>query len=287
MNLCAEELPELIVIAGPTASGKSALALETAQRENGEIVSVDSMQIYRGLEIGTAQPDAEAKKAVKHHLTGIYSFMTPVDVYKYTALAEQAVRDIANRGKLPVLAGGTGLYLRALLYGIDDLPADRALRSELDAAYDSDAGFPDLCARMAELDPAGLDKWRNCRRRLIRALEVRLLTGKSLLELQKMNYSRPRCRFRLIKLDPPADELRARIRERAEKMLAGGWIEEAEAAIKAGLLESPTAHQAIGYRLIDAFLRGEFSRDELLERICAATRQYARRQRTWFRHQKP
>ena len=176
---------ELVVIMGPTASGKSALALDVARRRGGEIVSVDSMQLYRNLEIGTAQPTAEERREIPHHLVGCFDFHQRIDVFTFVRLADAAVADIRRRGKLPVLAGGTGLYLRAFLYGLDDLPADPALRKKLDAAYDSEAGEGALRERMAELDPAGLERWAGCRRRLIRALEVRLLTGKSILELQK------------------------------------------------------------------------------------------------------
>ncbi len=278
---------EITVIMGPTASGKSALALDLARRYGGEIVSVDSMQLYRGLEIGTAQPTAEERKQIPHHLVGCFDFHTRVDVFTYVKLADQSIAQIRARGRKPILAGGTGLYLRALLYGLDELPADRELRRKLDETYDSDAGAEALKRRMAELDPDGLARWGNCRRRLIRALEVRLLTGKSILELQKNPFDELRYPVRAWRLDPPADELKARIRSRARRMLENGWIEEASAAVKARLLETPTAHQAIGYRLIADYLAGKFGYEELYERISTVTWQFARRQRTWFRHQHP
>ena len=278
---------ELVVIMGPTASGKSALALDVARRRGGEIVSVDSMQLYRGLEIGTAQPTAAERGEVPHHLVGCFDFRERIDVFTFVRLADAAVADIRRRGKLPVLAGGTGLYLRAFLYGLDDLPADPELRKELDALYDSDAGEGALRERMAGLDPAGLERWAGCRRRLIRALEVRLLTGKSILELQTNPCDRLRYPVRAWRLDPEPEALKARIAARARKMLESGWIEEAEAAVAAGLLRSPTAHQALGYRLIADHLAGKFGADELLARISTATWQFARRQRTWFRHQHP
>ncbi len=278
----------LLVIMGPTASGKSALALECAERLGGEIVSIDSMQIYRGLEIGTAQPSTAERLRVPHHLVGIRDWRERVEVVGFCRLADAAIAAIRSRGRLPVLAGGTGLYLKALLYGLDDLPADPALRAELDARYDHAAGEVELAARMRELDPAGWERWKNCRRRLIRALEVRLLTGKSLLELQSGGAaSRPRYEFRAYRIDRPAEELKARIRLRAAAMLNGGWIEEAAAAIAAGLLTSPTAHQALGYRLIGDYLAGRLDRNRLTEAIATATWQFARRQRTWFRHQNP
>ena len=207
--------------------------------------------------------------------------------FKIEKSADRAIAEIRARGRLPILAGGTGLYLRALLYGLDDLPADRELRRELDEAYDSDRGEEALKQRMAKLDPAGLARWENCRRRLIRALEVRLLTGKSILELQNNPFDELRYPVRAWRLDPPAEELKERIRIRARKMLDSGWIEEAAAAVKAGLLETPTAHQAIGYRLIAEHLAGKLDLETLHERISTVTWQFARRQRTWFRHQHP
>ena len=277
----------IVVIMGPTASGKSALALETARRLGGEIVSFDSMQVYRGLEIGTAQPTAGEKALVPHHLTGIFDLDKRVDVCSFTALAEEAVRDILSRGKIPVLAGGTGLYLRTFLYGMDDMPGDRQLRSKLDELYDAPEKEPSLHAKMRELDPEALEKWGSCRRRLIRALEVKLLSGRSILELQGNSPRVLRPGVRAFKLELPPDELNARIAARTEGMLRKGWIEEAEKAIARGLLETPTAHQALGYKIIAKFLKNEFSREELKEKLITATRQYARRQRTWFRHQHP
>ncbi len=277
----------IIVIMGPTASGKSRLALETAQKINGEIVSFDSMQVYRGLEIGTAQPTAAERQMIPHHLVGIYDIHQRLDVYTFTELAEKAVQDILQRDKVPILAGGTGMYLRSFLYGMDDMPGDRKIRAELDELYDAPEKEAALHARMAELDPAVLEKWRDCRRRLIRALEVKLVSGKSILELQQNLDRKLRYDVQAFKLDLAPEVLNRKIAARTEVMLQEGWIEEAEAAIKAGLLETPTAHQALGYKLIASYLNGEFSLAELKEKLIIATRQYARRQRTWFRHQHP
>lgn len=278
---------DIVVIMGPTASGKSALALEWAERRNGEIVSIDSMQIYRGLEIGTAQPTAEERRRIPHHLVGIMDIHERQEVFSFCARADAAIADIVARGKLPILAGGTGLYLRSLLYGLDDLPNDPALRAELDREYDSPAGESALHARMRELDPAALAKFSNCRRRLIRALEVRLVTGRSLLELQGAVKPKLRYAVEAWRLDPPAEELKARIASRARAMLDAGWIDEARRAIAAGLFDTPTAHQALGYRIIGEYLQNRFDRVELEQRLVTATWQFARRQRTWFRHQHP
>lgn len=278
---------ELLVISGATASGKSALALEAAKRLDGEIVSIDSMQLYADLPIGTAQPNEEEKAQIPHHLTGIYELDERSEVFRFCAEADGAIADIRKRGKLPILCGGTGLYLKALLYGLDDLPGDRELRKELDEQYDSEAGEKLLLARMKEVDPQAFEKWQSCRRRLIRALEVFMLTGKSIIELQQGRRAELRYKVKSFVLERESFELKMRIARRAEKMLDSGWIAEAEAAIAKGLFTTPTAHQALGYKQIAAYINGEFDRKTLLEKLCTATWQYARRQRTWFRHQHP
>ena len=277
----------LLVISGATASGKSALAFAAAKRLNGEIVSVDSMQLYRDLPIGTAQASEKEKQEVPHHLTGIYELRERSEVFRFCAEADAAIADILSRGKVPVLCGGTGLYLKALLYGLDDLPGDRDLRKKLDDLYDSEAGEKLLHEKISTLDPAAFAKWKQCRRRLIRALEVFMITGKSIVELQQGKRQQLRYDIHAFMLERESSELKERIAHRAKTMLDSGWIEEADSAIKAGLFSTPTAHQALGYRLIDQFIKGEFSRQELFEKICTATWQYARRQRTWFRHQHP
>ena len=277
----------LRVIMGPTASGKSALALEYAEKLNGEIVSVDSMQLYRGLEIGTAQPSAAERRQIPHHLVGVWDIHEKADVFRYCTAADAAIGDILSRGRTPILVGGTGFYFKALLNGLDDLPGDADLRRELDEKYDSPQGEAALRATLAELDAAAEVKFRQCRRKMIRALEVRLLSGKSILELQQNNSARRRYDFQAVRLEMPAAKLNERIALRAEKMLASGWIEEAQRAIDAGLLNTPSAWQAIGYAIISEYLDGKLKFDQMLEKIITSTRQYARRQRTWFRHQHP
>ncbi len=279
----------LIVVMGPTASGKSAMALELAAAHGGEIVSADSMQLYRDLPIGTAQPTAEERRRIPHHLVAIYDLAVRADVYAYVALADRAIADIRRRGRVPVVAGGTGLYLHALLYGLDPLPGDETLKTRLDGEYDDPARLAELQARLAAAgDAAVVVRFGNNRRRLIRALEVRLLTGRSILELQAAQ--RPHLRYPLAlarKLEWSREELKRRIAVRVEAMLEAGWIDEAERAIAHGLLVSPTAHQALGYKIIARYLAGEISRAALPEAIATATWQFARRQQTWFRHQHP
>ena len=271
---------------GATASGKSALALDFARKNNGAIISADSMQIYRDLPIGTTQPSEAERREIPHYLVGECDLNEPSTVHEFVRRAEKAIREIEAAGRTPVLCGGTGFYLKALFYGLDDLPGDAALRAELDRTYDRDDAFDALREKMRELDPAALARWHDCRRKLIRALEVRLLTGRSMLE-QQTHAGKLRFPVEAKIVSRAPDELRQRIARRTDEMLKAGWIEEAEAAIAKGLLTSPTAHQALGYDIIGEHLAGRLTYDEMRERIVIATGQYARRQRTWFRHQHP
>ena len=277
---------QLIVYIGCTASGKSAAALLEAERLGGEIISCDSMQFYKDLPIGTAQPTMEERARVPHHLVGTLELDQRMTVTDYCRLAEKTVAEVRSRGNVPILCGGTGLYVKSFICGMDDLPADVDLRNQLDEKYDSVSSKPALFDEMRRLDPAALEKWQNCRRKLIRALEVRLISGKSILSFQSgQNDRRFPCKVRLIERE--SDCLKERIRQRAGLMLQSGWIEEAEAAIAKGLLATPTAHQALGYKIIAEYLNGSFDRSTLLDKLATATWQYARRQRTWFRHQAP
>ena len=279
--------PQILVFLGPTASGKTALALECARRFHGEVVSADSMQLYRGLDIGTAKPSPEEQKEIPHHLLGVLDTEIRADVYWFCREAEMAIAQIRARGKLPIIAGGTGMYIRALLYGLDNLPGDAALRKTLDAQYDSEEGYEALAQRMQTLDPKAFEKFKTHRRKLIRALEVRLISGKSILELQNQCERKLRFPVKAFFLDWDREELKKRIRLRTHLMLEAGWIQEAQSAIAAGLLETPTAWQAIGYKEIGEYLHGNLSYQELEERISTVTWQFARRQLTWFRHQHP
>ena len=278
---------ELIIIGGPTASGKSALALDIARKYNGEIVNCDSMQLYKGLDIGTAKPTAAERAEIPHHLLDVYEITERSDVYKFRQTALDCINDILNRQKLPVLVGGSGFYLKALTQGLDDLPGDVELRKKLDERYDGDENFAELRKVMSSKDPAALEKFYNHQRKLIRALEVFELTGKSILKLQKSTPEPFPFKYRFITLLPEREILKNKIRRRAEIMLEHGWLEEARKALDAGLLNTPTAHQALGYDEIGKFLNGNSTKEQLIERISTKTWQFARRQYTWFRHQHP
>ncbi len=277
----------ILVIMGATASGKSTAALELAERFGAEIVSADSMQLYRGLDIGTAKPTGAEQARVPHHLLDVRDMAQPADVYSFIADADAAVRDIQARNRRVIVAGGTGMYLKAWLYGLDELPGDAAVRAELDREYDNPAGFGRLKSDMAEIDPVDLEHFGHHRRKLIRALEVFRLTGTPLAELQGRKERTLRYDVVAWYLDWPREELKARIAARTRQMLRDGWIDEARPLLAAGLLETPTAHQALGYRPIGEYLAGRLTLEELTGRIATATWQLARRQITWFKHQHP
>lgn len=274
------------VIMGPTASGKSDLALAVARASGGEILSADSMQQYRGLDVGTAKATPAERREIPHHLIDILDIGEKSDIFRYCERAESAVRDILSRGARPVMEGGSGLYLHAFLYGLDRLPADPGLRKELDDRYDNEEHFPELQAIMAVRAPADLEKFGTHRRKLIRAYEVLTLAGRPMTELQSGTRA-PREGFRQFLLVWDRAVLRERIFQRTERMLDSGWIEEAERMIAAGLLTSPTAWQALGYARIGEYLDGRITKTELRDKIAFATCQYARRQMTWFRHRHP
>ena len=278
---------KILVICGPTASGKSDLALRIAAETNGEIISADSMQLYKGLNIGTAKPSGDERRRVPHHLIDLFDFSKRVDVYVFLELAEQAIREIHSRGRLPVIAGGTGMYIRALLYGLDPLPGNHELRAELDRLYDHDEGFVRLKELMREKSPDDYERWHNHRRKLIRALEVHTLTGQSISALQTLHRPRLRYDATVWSLVRDREELKQRIALRTNLMLEAGWVEEARAAINAGLLEAPTAWQALGYSIIGEYLNGKIDYEAMRQRIITATWQFARRQITWFKHQHP
>ena len=277
----------LFVIMGPTASGKSALAIEMAKALNGEIITADSMQVYCGMDIGTAKPSLDEQNQVPHHLIDIVEMDQRVDVFMYVKLAKECIADIRKRGKLPILAGGTGMYIRAILYGLDQLPSDRGLRGELDNLYDNDQGFESLKELMRTKDPIDYEKWHMHRRKLIRALEVFELTGKSITELQKVWEYKLQTDAIVWNLFWDRIVLRQRIFERTDIMLKQGWIDEAKQLIDLGVFDSPTAHQVLGYKFIKMYLDGDISHEEMSNQIATKTWQLARRQRTWFKTKHP
>src|SRR5438876_4497770 len=272
-------------LAGPTAVGKSEVALLLAERVGGEIISVDSMQVYRGLDIGTAKPAAEERKRVPHHLIDVMDLTEPFDVAQFVTRAHRAVAEIQARGRVPILCGGTGLYFKALLEGLGQAPpSDAALRAELEATP-----LPELLAELQAGDAAAyrVIDHKN-RRRVIRAVEVLRLTGKPFSTQRALWPSkgeRNSARSCFFGLDRAPADLHARIDARVDQMFARGLIGETKALLARGLEQNRTAMQAIGYRQVVEHLRGQRSLAETVALIKQRTRQFAKRQRTWFRHQ--
>ena len=278
--------PSAIAIIGPTASGKTALALEVAERFNGEIVSVDSALVYRGLDIGAAKPSADERARVPHHLLDVRD---PWQVYSAADFAHDARRamdDIAARGRLPVLAGGTGLYFQALLEGLAALPpADAALRDRI-AARAQQAGWPALHAELARIDPVAAARIHpNDPQRLSRALEVFRITGKTMTELtQQAGCELP---YRTLQYAiAPTDRalLRQRIAERFDAMLEQGFEAEVRQLFERGDLSPDLPSiRCVGYRQMWDYLAGVIDYEEMRYRGTVATNQLAKRQLTWLR----
>jgi tRNA dimethylallyltransferase len=272
--------PPPVVIAGPTAVGKSAIALALAEAIGGEVISVDSMQVYRGLDLGTAKPTVAERQRVPHHLIDVADLTESFDAARFVALARRACEDIRARGRVPVLCGGTGLYFQALGAGLGEAPpADAALRAELEATPRER-----LLAELRERDPAtfaNIDQKNP--RRVIRAIEVIRLTGRP--------FSEQRARWeRTASFTPHTfgftrapEDLRGRIAARVDEMFRRGLVEETRQLLTRGLARNPTALQAIGYRQVVEHLRGERPLAETIELVKTRTRQFAKRQLTWFR----
>jgi tRNA dimethylallyltransferase len=287
-----------ILIAGPTAVGKSQIALQLAERIGGEIISADSMQVYRGLDIGTAKPPLAERARVPHHLVDICDLTESFDAAQFARLAHRAVTEIRSRGRVPILCGGTGLYFKAFLEGLGETPAaDAKLRAELEATP-----LEKLLAELRERDPVTYEKIdRKNPRRVIRAVEVIRLTGQPFSKqradwnLGGLAFCRPKNQGRRHAVPPKTDffcftrtptDLHARINARVDAMFAQGLVDETRELLKRGLAENKTAMQAIGYRQVAEHLRGERSFAETVELVKIRTRQFAKRQLTWFRAQK-
>ena len=277
----------VVLLAGPTAVGKSEIALLVAERLGAEILSVDSMQVYRGLDIGTAKPSATDLARVRHHLVDIVGISDSFDVAQFLQRARSAVADIQARGKVALLCGGTGLYFKALLEGLGEAPPrDAQLRARLEATP-----LPELLRELAERDPVTFERIdRQNPRRLIRALEVIRLTGKPFSEqraawARESTASSPGLPF--FGLTRSAEDLRRRISARVDEMFRRGLVAETEQLLPRGLATNATAMQALGYRQVAEHLRGVRSLPETIELVKIRTRQFAKRQMTWFRRQVP
>ncbi len=249
------------------------------------------MQVYKGLEIGTAQPDAEEMAAIPHHLIGIFRIQEPYDVNRFLNLAASVREDVHKRGKQAIIVGGTGLYAKSLVYGHALLPANAELFEQLKSILDSPGGRiqleDELSAVAQGRENIPKDILLNSRR-LLRAIEVVRLTGRTPWELNN-STNQPKEEYKQFVILPELELLKQRIRQRTAAMMKKGWVQEAQRAIGNGLMETPTARQALGYRDIAEFLSGNGpdSLPELEELLVSRTIHYARRQFTWFKHQHP
>ncbi len=284
--------PRAIALMGPTASGKTAYALALAQRLGGEIVSVDSALVYRGLDIGAAKPTPEEQARVPHHLIDVREPWQPYSAAEFAADARRAIDDIVARGRLPILAGGTGLYFRALLEGLSDMPeADAAVRAQLDA--DADAiGWAALHARLAQVDPEAAARIHATdAQRIQRALEVHMLSGRPISQWQReaRGTRLPLKVLKLVLAPPERALLHARIECRFDAMLDAGFLDEVRRLRALPELQSHPrpldlpALRAVGYRQGWEHLDGATTVAEFRDRAIAATRQLAKRQFTWLR----
>lgn len=279
--------PKILVITGPTASGKTALAVELAKAHNGEVVSADSMQIYRRMDIGTAKPTPGEMQGIPHHMIDVADPEEDFSVARYVDMAAAAVDSVLARGRLPILAGGTGLYIDSLLSGRTFAAFDEAspLRAQLEARYAREGG-PALLRELAQADPDTAARLHpNDAKRIVRALEVWLSTGKTITQHNRDTAALPpRYRALTLTLDfQRREDMWERINRRVDRMMAAGLAEEVRALLRSGVPERCTAMQAIGYKEMAAALRAGGDTAAAAEEIKLRSRQYSKRQRTWFR----
>ena len=272
----------VIYITGATASGKSALAMRLANTLGGEIISVDSMQVYCGLNIGTAKPSAQEQNEIQHHLIDVAQLSEAFDAAQFVSLAQQALKLIWKRGRVPIFCGGTGLYFRALIEGLGESPpSDESLRDEL-------ALMPieSLVAELQTKDPEAAKQvdLKNPRR-VLRAIEVIRLTGRPYSE-QRIGWNNvDKAPQNLFCISREVDVLNQRIHKRVDEMFNQGLVEETQTLIKKGLRNNCNACQALGYRQVLDLLDGKLDLENVVQQVKTKTRQFAKRQRSWFRNQ--
>lgn len=274
----------ILCIAGPTASGKTALAVELAKDLNGEVVSCDSMQVYRRMDIGTAKPSREEMQGIPHHMIDVAEPDEDFSVSRYCAMAAPIVDDIVARGKTAIIAGGTGLYMDSLIRGNDFAPfPSTGVRERLEAEA-NEVGLPAMLTRLREIDPDTADRVFD-RKRILRALEVYLETGETITEHnRKTRLIPPKYTPLWLGLDfADRGELYRRIDKRVDIMLEMGLMEEIRSLLDSGIPEKCTAMQAIGYKEFVNALEGREPLSQAAEEVKKASRHYAKRQLTWFR----
>lgn len=276
--------PKVIVICGPTASGKTSLSISLAKKINGEIVSCDSMQIYKEMDIGSAKPTVEEMQEIKHYLVDFVSPEKRYSVSEYKEDASKAIEEIINKGKTPIIVGGTGLYLNSLIYNIqyNEMEVDLNYRRELEKEAE-EYGLEVLYNRAKEIDPEAMEKVSaNDKKRIIRVLEIYNATGRNKTELEKKSRKEVPYNYLIFGINMERSILYDRINKRVDIMLEQGLIEEVKNLINK-YSNMPTAMQGLGYKEVKEFLDGNISKEEMIEKIKMETRRYAKRQITWFK----
>ena len=279
---------KVIAICGPTASGKTALSIELAKKINGEIVSCDSMQIYKYMNIGTAKPDTQEMKSIKHYLLDIVEPNERYSVADYKRDAKKAIKEIIEKGKVPIIVGGTGLYLDSLIYEIEyqNIEFDEEYRKKLEKQVE-EIGLETLYEEAKKIDPEAIEKISsNDKKRILRILEIYHATGKNKTEQEKESRKKEvEYDYRVFAINWDREVLYNRINKRVDSMIEQGLIEEVKEILKK-YDEFPTAMQGLGYKEVVQYLKGEYTKEEMIEKLKMETRRYAKRQLTWFRKSK-
>lgn len=278
--------PKVIVIVGPTASGKTALSIELAKKIDGEIISCDSMQIYKDMNIGSAKPTIEEMQGIKHYMIDIAEPTERFSVAEYKKRSEEAIDEILQKGKVPIIVGGTGLYANSLIYNIEynEIMLDEEYRKNLMEIAETEAGLATLYEKARSIDPVAMEKISsNDKKRIIRVLEIKHSTGKNKTELElESRKNEVKYEYKVFAINMPREILYNRINKRVDIMIENGLIDEVENIIEK-YKEFPTAMQAIGYKEIVMYLKGELTKQEAIEKIKQESRRYAKRQITWFK----
>ncbi len=280
--------PKVIVICGPTASGKTVLSIQLAQKINGEIISSDSMQIYKDMNIGTAKPDKQEMQGIKHYLLDFVEPNQRYSVADYKKDAENAIEDILQKGKVPIIVGGTGLYVDSLIYGIEypNIEFDENYRKKLEKRAEKE-GLEKLYEEARKIDPQAMEKIsRNDQKRILRVLEIYNATGKTKTEQEiESRKNEVKYDYRVFAINMDREKLYDRINKRVDIMIQKGLIEEVENLLKK-YNEFPTAMQGLGYKEVVEYLQGKVLKEDMIENIKRESRRYAKRQITWFKKNK-
>ncbi len=280
--------PKVIVICGPTASGKTALSIELAKKIDGQIVSCDSMQIYKDMTIGTAKPDEEEKQGIKHYVMDFISPDQRYSVADFKKDATEAIEEILSNGKTPIVVGGTGLYIDSLIYGIEyeDINLDEEYRKQLEEKIKIE-GLQSLYNQAKKIDPKAIEKISpNDKKRIMRILEIYKATGKTKTEQEiESRKNEVKYDYRVFAINMEREILYERINKRVDIMIEKGLIQEVE-QLRKKYNKFPTAMQGLGYKEVVKYLNNEYSKEEMIDTIKQETRRYAKRQLTWFRKNK-